>query len=328
MDFTVSLDSGEELQFFPSLPPELLRYQSLPTAWWASGEWGTVIFQSLQTERYTTWYARYFINTHTCLHIRAATAISVLHIALKNSFDVEASGGERIHLKEEQFNISYFPAIDLKLRFLPGEYTGFSIRYPGAMLRRLTTDVDEMRPFVLQAEKGIACHLNPVHLYASRKMLDATRSILDQKYFDVPDRLYIKHEAAALLMLALRLVRDDRKRPIIITDTDRFKMDEIRGWLVVHYDDHGGLAAIARKFAINEFKLKRDFKAVFGTTVIEFSRQIRMERARQLLLETKMPIADIAYTIGYKNGAHFSDAFRKRYGYPPSYLRSDHYPHS
>ena len=328
MDFTVSLDSGEQLEFFPSITQELLHYPSLPVVYRASGEWGTVIFQSLQTEGFTIWHFRYLIKEDTCLHIRAAIATSVLHIALKNSFDVDAPGWERTRLKEEQFNFSYFPAIDIKLQLPPGEYAGFGINYSTNDLQQLIPHFAGMRPFLQQAEAGTPCRLCPGHLYASPQMLATVKNILDLKYTDGLGRLYIEHEAWALLMLAIHLVGEERDRPFVITATDTVRMESVRDWLLSLQDDPGSLPAIARRFAINEFRLKRDFKAVFGTTVFDYLLQIRMQRAEQLLKDSELSIAEIAYNVGYSSGAHFSDAFRKRFGYPPNYLRRDRHPRS
>lgn len=56
-------------------------------------------------------------------------------------------------------------------------------------------------------------------------------------------------------------------------------------------------------------------------TVSAFVRSIRLEAAMLLLQTTNLPIGDIALRCGYASHSRFSAAFKKRYGYTPSYLR-------
>jgi AraC family transcriptional activator of pyochelin receptor len=98
-------------------------------------------------------------------------------------------------------------------------------------------------------------------------------------------------------------------------------METVRSWLVANVGNPGSLRTIAQQFAINEYRLKRDFKQVYGTTVFEYLGTIRMEMAKKMLLETSMPISEIAYLAGYSSGAHFADAFRRHFNYSPIYLR-------
>lgn len=321
MDFTVTCDGGDELEFFAVLPPELLHYRVLPVVYTASGRWGTVIFQALVTDDFSVWYARYFIKAPTCLHIRSAMETRKLHMAFKNHLNMEPAGWDRIQLKEEQFDFSYFPVIDVKLRFEPGEYAGFDINYSKTYLQRFIPHLGSLQAFLQNTDGGIGCHLCATPLYASPQMLAVIKNMLQFKYTDALGLIYIESGVLALLTLAIREMGREKRRPSILTKADMIRMEKLRDWLLENLYAPGSLCAIARRFAINEFKLKRDFKAAFGVSVFNFLLRVRMERAEKLLLETDEPIAGIAYMVGYSNGAHFSDAFKKRFGYSPNQLR-------
>jgi AraC-like DNA-binding protein len=49
---------------------------------------------------------------------------------------------------------------------------------------------------------------------------------------------------------------------------------------------------------------------------------VRMDRARALIRETDAPLSDIADLVGYSDPAHFTRAFRRRFGVPPSAHRN------
>ncbi len=48
----------------------------------------------------------------------------------------------------------------------------------------------------------------------------------------------------------------------------------------------------------------------------------QLEKAKTLLLENIATAQDVGYMVGFKNRSHFSQAFKKRFGYAPSnYIR-------
>lgn len=77
------------------------------------------------------------------------------------------------------------------------------------------------------------------------------------------------------------------------------------------------LIALAHKVGLNDFKLKKHFKEMYGNTVFGYLYHVRMEKAC-ILLKQKQKISDVAYTVGYKNAQHFTAAFKKRFGVVPS----------
>lgn len=59
-----------------------------------------------------------------------------------------------------------------------------------------------------------------------------------------------------------------------------------------------------------------------GLSPREFIRDLRSVRAWQLLQNSNMGIAQIAYELGYSDSAHFSSAFKKIFHFPPSVVRN------
>lgn len=65
---------------------------------------------------------------------------------------------------------------------------------------------------------------------------------------------------------------------------------------------------------------KRDFGKLFNTTPQRWLTSKRLQLAHyQLTVKNKAPI-DICYEVGFENLSHFSFAFKKQYGYPPTEL--------
>ena len=72
---------------------------------------------------------------------------------------------------------------------------------------------------------------------------------------------------------------------------------------------------------ISRRQLERLFKQNIGRLPAEELRRIRLERGRQLLTETEVPIDEVAEACGYAGSTQFGAAFRKRYGMTPLAFR-------
>ena len=90
-----------------------------------------------------------------------------------------------------------------------------------------------------------------------------------------------------------------------------------------HYDCDIQVKDIAASVNVHPGYFHRIFKASMGCTVMEYLTSIRMEKAKMLLANTDIPIADIASYIGINSREYFSSLFRKHTGNTPaSYRRS------
>jgi AraC-like DNA-binding protein len=82
------------------------------------------------------------------------------------------------------------------------------------------------------------------------------------------------------------------------------------------------LASLARQVGINRNKLAVGFKHVFGVTVGELDREVRLSRARTLLERDRLPVRVVAALVGYADPGSFSKAFKILYGVLPSELQN------
>lgn len=66
---------------------------------------------------------------------------------------------------------------------------------------------------------------------------------------------------------------------------------------------------------------KRDFSATLKTTPGRWLTKKRLEYAQELLSISNMSVSEISLECGFENHAHFSRAFKQRFGYPPKSFR-------
>lgn len=77
------------------------------------------------------------------------------------------------------------------------------------------------------------------------------------------------------------------------------------------------LEEIGRAVGCSQFHLSRTFSAATGRTITQHLRQLRMERAAELLRSGKFNVTEAALEVGYSSLSHFSQAFHETFGCCP-----------
>ena len=81
---------------------------------------------------------------------------------------------------------------------------------------------------------------------------------------------------------------------------------------------------LAKTLQISEEHFIRTFKSDFGITPNKFITNARMEKAKRLLLDTDMKIADVSRSCGYDDPLYFSKVFKKNTGLSPKDFKISH----
>lgn len=81
---------------------------------------------------------------------------------------------------------------------------------------------------------------------------------------------------------------------------------------------------LAHAMNVSRVGLYKRMLTLTGHTPSEFIRNIRLRRAGQLLEQTKLTVAEIAYEVGFGNPKQFSKYFKQLYGVVPSAYRNTH----
>jgi AraC-like DNA-binding protein len=77
------------------------------------------------------------------------------------------------------------------------------------------------------------------------------------------------------------------------------------------------LEEIGRAVGCSAFHLSRTFSRTTGMTIPQYLRQLRMERAAELLRSGKFNVTETALEVGYNSLSHFSHAFHETFGCCP-----------
>lgn len=136
--------------------------------------------------------------------------------------------------------------------------------------------------------------------------------------------IYLRAKAVELVCLAIDRLRQPEQ--VIASTVKLNKYDISRLHFARQILDEcrkpPSLGELARRVGVNRNKLAVGFKLVFGVTVGAYHRALRLERAYAQLQDTGISIGRVADEAGYRDAGSFSKAFKRRYGFLPSDLRT------
>ncbi|WP_164019798.1 helix-turn-helix transcriptional regulator [Pyxidicoccus trucidator] len=91
--------------------------------------------------------------------------------------------------------------------------------------------------------------------------------------------------------------------------------------VALRFDERLSLEALARGAGVSVFHACRVFRRVMGTGVHQHQQEVRLRHALALLLDTRLPLAEVALEAGFANQGHLGNAFMRRYGRTPGATR-------
>lgn len=97
----------------------------------------------------------------------------------------------------------------------------------------------------------------------------------------------------------------------------------ITRYLQEHLSDEMSLSVLAEEFHLNPQYISQLFKNEIGVNFLSYLTNIRMEKAKKLLLSTSLSVAEVAEKSGYGDYRVFTKVFKKSDGITPSQYRRD-----
>lgn len=94
---------------------------------------------------------------------------------------------------------------------------------------------------------------------------------------------------------------------------------QVATFIQQNIETHNSIELLSEKFGMNRNKMQAMFKGIYGKTIAEYSRYLRMNYAFQLIME-RHSVGEVGHRLGYSNLSHFSAAFKKVHGLNPSEL--------
>ncbi|WP_170942882.1 helix-turn-helix transcriptional regulator [Candidatus Dactylopiibacterium carminicum] len=131
--------------------------------------------------------------------------------------------------------------------------------------------------------------------------------------------LHQEHHALMLVQEALSATVEDVP---FDSRESRQRVWRLRTFLDSGLADTLDMNKIAQTMGCNPTTLQREFREAFATTIFDYLRERRLNRAAEAMRQHGLSVGQAAEIAGYHSQANFSTAFRKHFGFPPSLLRT------
>ncbi|PYS00864.1 MAG: hypothetical protein DMG12_16560, partial [Acidobacteria bacterium] len=137
------------------------------------------------------------------------------------------------------------------------------------------------------------------------------------------DGLYID-TIAQMMAVHLARLHSSRSRPgrmPLVQTISGWRMRRVIEYIEENLDGDLSLQAMAAEVDISPIYLARAFKAAIGQSPHRYVLARRVERAKELLRNTEMPVVDVALSAGFSSQSHLSYWFQRYVGVSPAAYR-------
>ncbi len=160
------------------------------------------------------------------------------------------------------------------------------------------------------------------HVVARDKTVyDIARGLAAEMETEEPGReAMLEALVSQLVIVLLRSHLLVRKSPLIELSRAGPVDRRLRRAIEFMHDNYSreiGIGEIAQAAYVSEYHFARLFKRITGVTPHTYLANLRLERARELLITTARPISEIAGMVGYQSQSHFTKAFKAITGLTP-----------
>ena len=93
---------------------------------------------------------------------------------------------------------------------------------------------------------------------------------------------------------------------------------DIIDYVETHVFERITLQSVSREFGYTESYISRKFKADTGGSLVEYVNRRKMQTAKEILQESKIPISELSERLAFSSPSYFSALFKKEYGRNPA----------
>lgn len=155
--------------------------------------------------------------------------------------------------------------------------------------------------------------------YMTPDMQNAVYKILNSKYKGNARLLFLKSQVNELLSHFFALLASEKG--VRINEAERDKLYQAKEIIENNISQPPSLNELSKLIGLNNNKLKKNFKELFGIPVFKFLHEERLNKAHELLCNSAMSVQETAWFVGYESLSSFSNAFYKKFGTRPNEIR-------
>ncbi len=268
------------------------------------------------------------LTDSVCVKMENQIPVVEMHFSLSGDSEVGLKGQrKKFAFGSKSHNVFYMPHFEGFLESGKQKESNhvFEVHLSEEYFKKMaSSEFSSLSRFAEQVSKQEMAMMSQHNLGITTQMDTIIRDVLQCQRKGTLKRLFIESKVLELLILQVEQFETTRSKNNSsgVKEYDLNKIHHARYLVEKNISQPLSLLELAHQAGLNEFKLKKGFKEVFGNTVFGYLHNLRMEEAKRLLLDHKLPVRAIADHCGYEHVQHFSTAFKKRFGFTPLKYRA------
>jgi AraC-like DNA-binding protein len=146
-----------------------------------------------------------------------------------------------------------------------------------------------------------------------RKAFYATKVVTAKQHESIVRLLVIFAQHLAMLGNQIFIQQKNTEPPII---------KRAKEYIEEHHTEEVSLARAAKAVNMSTFYFCKMFKKVTGINFTDYLSRVRIEKAKNLLLNPNLRVSEIAFEVGFQSLTHFNRVFKKLLGQSPTEYRA------
>ncbi len=186
-----------------------------------------------------------------------------------------------------------------------------------AAVRAVFTEMREVHPALAAARAAAdsddACFVSALDAELTSAVLRFLRSLSDTADRRVLAPLYLRE----LVYRVLQGAQFARMLRYAARHEEAIFISAALTYIKAHLAEPLTVADLAAQVSLSTSAFTRTFRDTTGRSPYQFVKELRLDRARELLIEQRLGVADVASAVGYTSTSHFIKEFRGRFGATP-----------
>ncbi len=178
----------------------------------------------------------------------------------------------------------------------------------GQVFRKRPTEAQFERAAQQIADWGL-----PVDAAQLREAYFNTHVLTTRQYDAVVNLLNIFAQHLSMISNQIVVQRDNAEPPVIT---------RAKQYIQEHQAEELSLGQVAKAVNTSTFYFCKMFKKVTGINFTDYVSRVRIEKAKNLLLNPNLRISEIAFEVGFQSLTHFNRVFKKIVGQSPTEYRA------
>ena len=178
----------------------------------------------------------------------------------------------------------------------------------GQVFRKQPTAVLFRRTARLAAEWDLSSNTEQL-----KKAYFSTRVLSPKQHGAVVDLLKIAAQHLSMASNQIH-IQEQNAEPTVIVRAKEF--------IKTHQSEDLSLGQVAKAVSMSTFYFCKMFKRVTGINFTDYLSRVRVEKAKNLLLNPNLRVSEIAYEVGFQSLTHFNRVFKRILGQSPTVYRA------